>query len=184
MKRGLAGQYETIHPFLERNRRVGRLLISLMLFDAGVLGQPLLYLSYYFTQYRDECYRLLNTVRSDGDWEAWLDFFLEGVASTAGSAVDTAHRLLALFRDDDARVRTPGCAASSALRIFDALRDRPLANLKALTERTGASYPTVARAVEALENLGIVHEVTGRKRECVFAYTSYLAILNEGTQPL
>ncbi len=177
-------QFETIHPFLDGNGRVGRLLISLMLFDAGVLGQPLLYLSFYFKQHRAEYYRLLDTVRAEGDWEAWLDFFLEGVASTAGSAVDTAHRLLALFRDDAARVQTLGRAAANALRVFDAFRNRPLATLNALTERTGASYPTVARAVEALENLGIVREITGRKRERVFAYTHYLAILNEGTEPL
>ncbi len=177
-------QFETIHPFLDGNGRVGRLLISLMLFDAGVLGQPLLYLSFYLKQHRAEYYRLLDTVRAEGDWEAWLDFFLEGVEITAGSAVDTAHRLLALFRDDAARVRTLGRAAANALRVFDAFRDRPLATLNALTERTGASYPTVARAVEALENLGIVREITGRKRERVFAYTHYLAILNEGTEPL
>ena len=177
-------QFETIHPFLDGNGRVGRLLISLMLFDAGVLNQPLLYLSYYFKQHRPEYYRLLDTVRSEGDWEAWLDFFLEGVASTAGSAVETAHRLLALFRDDATRVQTLGRTATSALRVFDALRDRPLANLNALTESTGASYSTVARAVEALEDLGIVREITGRKRERVFAYTRYLDILGEGTEPL
>nr|WP_207956082.1 Fic family protein [Rubrobacter marinus] len=177
-------QFETIHPFLDGNGRVGRLLISLMLFDAGVLGQPLLYLSYYFKQHRAEYYRLLDTVRAEGDWESWLDFFLEGVASTAGAAVDTAHRLLALFRDDAARVQTLGRAAANALRVFDALRDRPLATLNDLTERTGASYPTVSRAVDALENLGIVREITGRKRERVFAYARYLAILNEGTEPL
>jgi Fic family protein len=177
-------QFETIHPFLDGNGRVGRLLISLMLFDAGVLDQPLLYLSFYFKQHRPEYYRLLGTVRSEGDWEVWLDFFLEGVESTAGSAVDTAHRLLALFRDDAARVQSLGRSAANALRVFDALRDRPLANLNALTQSTGASYPTVARAVEALENLGIVREITGRKRERVFAYTRYLAILNEGTEPL
>jgi Fic family protein len=177
-------QFETIHPFLDGNGRVGRLLIVLMLFDDGVLDQPLLYLSLYFKQHRDEYYRLLDTVRSEGDWEAWLDFFLEGVANTAGSAVKTAHRLLALFDEDAARVRTLGRAAANALRVFDALRDLPLANLNALTERTGASYPTVARAVEALEKLGIVREITGRKRERVFAYARYLDILNEGTEPL
>ena len=177
-------QFETIHPFLDGNGRVGRLLISLMLFDAGVLAQPLLYLSYYFKQHRTEYYRLLDTVRAEGDWEAWLDFFLEGVESTAGSAVDTAHRLLALFRDDAAHVQTLGRAAANALRVFDTLRDRPLATLNDLTQRTGASYPTVARAVEALEILGIVREITGRKRERVFAYTRYLDILNEGTEPL
>ncbi len=177
-------QFETIHPFLDGNGRVGRLLIVLMLFDAGVLGQPLLYLSLYFKQHRDEYYHLLDTVRSEGDWETWVDFFLEGVASTAGSSVDTAHRLLALFRDDAARVQTLGRAASGALRVFDALRERPLATVNDLTERTGASYPTVARAVQALEGFGITREITGRKRQRVFAYTRYLAILNEGTEPL
>jgi Fic family protein len=177
-------QFETIHPFLDGNGRVGRLLIVLMLFDAGVLDQPLLYLSLYLKQHRDEYYRLLGNVRSEGDWEAWVDFFLEGVASTAGSAVKTAHRLLALFDEDATRVRAHGRAASGPLRVFDAFRDLPLANLNALTESTGASYPTVARAVEALENLGIVREITGRKRERVFAYTRYLDILNEGTEPL
>ena len=177
-------QFETIHPFLDGNGRVGRLLIVLMLFDAGVLDQPLLYLSLYLKQHRAEYYHLLGTVREDGDWEAWLDFFLEGVAHTAGSAVDTAHRLLALFRDDAARVRTLGRAAANALRVFDALRDRPIANLNTLTGSTGASYPTVARAVEALEDLGITREITGRKRERVFAYTRYLDILGEGTEPL
>jgi Fic family protein len=177
-------QFETIHPFLDGNGRVGRLLIVLMLFDAGVLDQPLLYLSLYFKQHRDEYYRLLDTVRSEGDWEAWLDFFLEGVTITAGSAIKTAHLLLALFDEDTARVQTLGRAAANALRVFAALRDRPLATLPALTKQTGATYPTVARAVEALENLDIVREITGRKRERVFAYTRYLDILNEGTEPL
>jgi Fic family protein len=177
-------QFETIHPFLDGNGRVGRLLFVLMLFDAVVLGEPLLYLSLYLRQHRDEYYRLLGPARSEGNWEAWVDFFLEGVASTAGSAVETAHRLLALFDEDAVRVRTLGRAASSALRVFDAFRNLPLTNLNALTESTEASYPTVARAVEALENLGIVREVTGRKRERVFAYKSYLDMLNDGTKPL
>jgi Fic family protein len=177
-------QFETIHPFLDGNGRVGRLLIALLLFDAQVLAQPLLYLSLYFKQHRPEYYRLLDTVRRDGDWETWLEFFLDGVATTAQSAVTTAHRLLGLFRDDAARVQGLGRAAANALRVFDALRERPLSTLPALTEYTGASYPTVARAVEALQRLGIVNEITGRKRERVFSYRRYLDILNEGTEPL
>lgn len=177
-------QFETIHPFLDGNGRVGRLLISLMLYEDGILDQPLLYLSYYFKQHRAEYYRLLDAVRTDGDWKAWLDFFLEGVETTAGAAVDTAHRLLALFGKDAARVQALGRAAANALRVFDAFRDRPLATIPALTQQTGASYPTVSRAVEVLEKLGIVREITGRKRERVFAYTSYLDILTEGTEPL
>ena len=177
-------QFETIHPFLDGNGRVGRLLISLMLHDDRVLEQPLLYLSNYFKQHRDEYYRLLDLVRREGDWEAWLDFFLEGVELTAGAAVQTAHRLLALFSADAERVQSIGRAAASALRVYDAFRDRPLSTIAALSEQTGASYPTVSRAVEELERLRIVREITGRKRGRIFAYTRYLDILGEGTEPL
>lgn len=185
VRAGLAHvQFETIHPFLDGNGRVGRLLIALMLSEARVLPQPLLYLSLYLKRHRAEYYRLLDTVRRDGDWEAWIDFFLEGVLTTAESAVDTAHRLLALFRDDAERLRDLGRGTANALRVFDALRERPLSTVSALAERTGASYPTVARAIEALEKLDIVHEITGRKRERVFAYVRYLDVLNEGAEPL
>lgn len=176
-------QFETIHPFLDGNGRIGRLLIALLLHHDGVLRQPLLYLSLYLKQHRAEYYRLLDSVRQEGDWEAWLAFFLEGVQTTATGAVDTAHRLLALFRQDAERVQALGRAAANALRVFDALRQRPLATLPSLCARTGASFPTVARAVEALEKLGIVREITGRKRERVFAYRAYLDILNEGAEP-
>ncbi len=175
-------QFETIHPFLDGNGRVGRLLIALVLHHEGVLRQPLLYLSLYLKQHRAEYYRLLDTVRLTGDWEAWLDFFLEGVEQTAAGAVDTAHRLLALFRDDAARVQALGRAAANALRVFDALRRRPLARIDALATEIGIAYPTAARAIDALQQLGIVREITGRKRERVFAYGAYLAILNEGAE--
>ncbi len=177
-------QFETIHPFLDGNGRVGRLLIALMLADAGVLAQPLLYLSLYFKQHRAEYYRQLDAVRRDGDWEAWVDFFLEGVAQTAAGAVDTAHRLLALFADDAAKARGLGRAAANTVRVFDALRARPIASISDLSRRTAVSYPTVARAIEALASLGIVRELTGRKRDRVFAYDRYLAVLNEGAEPL
>lgn len=177
-------QFETIHPFLDGNGRVGRLLIALMLHEARVLRQPLLYLSLYFKQHRDEYYRLLDAVRRDGDWEAWLDFFLEGVAHTSGAAVDTAHRLLALFREDAGRIQALGRGAANALRIFGELRARPIANISDLATRTGVSYPTAARTVESLSALGIVRELTGRQRHRLFAYDRYLAILNEGTEPL
>lgn len=177
-------QIETIHPFLDGNGRVGRLLIVLMLHQAGILTQPLLYLSLYFKRHRDEYYRLLDAVRRDGDWEAWLDFFLEGVVQTASGAVETAHRLLALFAEDAERVRTLGRSAANALRILDALRARPLATVGDLVSRTGVTYPTAAKNVAALGQLGILRELTGRRRDRVFAYDRYLAILNEGTEPL
>jgi Fic family protein len=175
-------QFETIHPFLDGNGRVGRLLIALVLHHEGVLRQPLLYLSLYLKQHRAEYYRLLDAVRLTGDWEAWLDFVLEGVEQTAAGAVDTAHRLLALFHGDAARVQALGRAAANALRVFDALRRRPLARIDALAAEIGIAYPTAARAIDALQRLGIVREITGRKRERVFAYGAYLAILNEGAE--
>lgn len=177
-------QFETIHPFLDGNGRVGRLLIPLLLYCDGVLRQPLLYLSLYFKQHRSEYYRLLDSVRLEGDWEAWLDFFLEGVSTTSDQAVETTHRLLALFREDSALVQALGRSAANTLRVFNALSARPLATIGSLRDSTGTSYPTAARAVNALEKLGIVREITGRKRERVFAYGRYLEILSEGTEPL
>lgn len=175
-------QFETIHPFLDGNGRVGRLLIALVLHHEGVLRQPLLYLSLYLKQHRAEYYRLLDAVRLTGDWETWLDFILEGVEQTAAGAVDTACRLLALFHDDAARVQALGRAAANALRVFDVLRRRPLARIDALAAQIGIAYPTAARAIDALQRLGIVREITGRKRQRVFAYSAYLAILNEGAE--
>jgi len=177
-------QFETIHPFVDGNGRIGRLLIALLLHQAGVLRQPLLYLSLYFKQHRAEYYRLLDATRRDGDWEAWIDFFLEGVQTTASGAVDTAHRLVELFRDDAERIRGLGRAAANALRVFDALRARPVATINDLADRAGVSYPTAARAVTALQKLDIVHEITGRSRDRVFAYRRYVEILNEGGEPL
>ncbi|MCC5865957.1 MAG: Fic family protein [Wenzhouxiangella sp.] len=177
-------QFETIHPFLDGNGRVGRLLIALILHHDGVLREPLLYLSLYFKQHRAEYYRLLDSIRHTGNWEIWLDFVLEGIEQTATSAVDTAHRLLALFSADAERIETLGRAAPNALRVFDALRRRPLARIDGLANQVGIAFPTAARAIQSLQGLGIVTEITGRKRERVFAYRAYLDILNEGAQPL
>ncbi len=176
-------QFETIHPFLDGNGRVGRLLIALILHHDGVLRQPLLYLSLYFKQHRAEYYRQLDSVRTTGDWETWLDFFLEGVTETATGAVDTAHRLLAMFQTDAECIQGLGRAAVSALRVFDALRRRPVADIDHLARQTGVAYSTAARAVEALVELGILRELTGRRRSRVFAYDRYLATLSEGAQP-
>jgi Fic family protein len=185
LRAGLAHvQFETIHPFLDGNGRVGRLLIVLMLAEAKLLTQPLLYVSLFLKRHRSEYYRLLDAVRHEGDWEAWIEFFLEAVVEAATSAVDTAHRLLALFRADAARITGHGRSVARTQRVFDAFRARPLATVAALAARTGASVPTVSRAVESLVMLGIVREITGRKRERVFAYAEYLEVLAEGTEPL
>jgi Fic family protein len=177
-------QFETIHPFLDGNGRIGRLLIAFILHHGGLLSKPLLYLSLYFKQHRSEYYRLLDLVRSEGDWEAWLDFFLEGVEDTASNAVQTAQRLVALFKEDTARVQSLGRAASSVLRLFNALCERPIATLNDSCQRTGLSFPTATKGMDKLMNLGIVKERTGGRRNRVFVYERYLAILNEGTEPL
>ncbi|MBN1461042.1 MAG: Fic family protein [Armatimonadetes bacterium] len=177
-------QFETIHPFLDGNGRVGRLLIALLMHHDGVLRQPLLYLSLYFKQNRSEYYRLLDSARTTGDWESWLDFFLEGVAQTATGAVDTAQRLLAMFEEDAVRIQGLGRAAANALRVFAALRRRPVAGIDHLARGIGIAYPTAARAVDALVELGVLRELTGRRRGRVFAYDGYLAILSEGAELL
>ena len=177
-------QFETIHPFLDGNGRIGRLLIAFILHHEGILQKPLLYLSLYFKQHRDEYYRLLDLVRTEGDWEAWLDFFLEGVMHTGQNAVETAQRLVALFKEDTQKVQEAGRMASTALRVFNALCARPLLTLNETCKRVGLTFPAVAKGMETLAKLGIAREITGRKRNRVFAYDRYLAILNEGTEPL
>lgn len=174
-------QFETIHPFLDGNGRVGRLLVTLLFCAERVLREPLLYLSLYFKQHRREYYDLLTEVRTGGDWEAWLDFFSRAVSHTAGAAVETARALTELFGQDRERLRALG-RAGSALRVHQELQGRPLATVGWLVSRTGLSAPTVGKAVELLVNAGIAREITGRRRRRVFVYDRYLALLGEGTE--
>jgi Fic family protein len=182
LRAGLAHvQFETIHPFLDGNGRIGRLLITLVLCEAGVLTQPLLYLSLYFKQNRTRYYDLLESVREDGDWEAWIDFFLEGVGSIADGAVAAARQLEALFAKDREALQELGRKGGSALRVHEVLKARPLITLAEVVERSGLSFPAAGSGMEQLEALGIAREITGRKRNRVFVYVDYLAVLNEGT---
>ena len=177
-------QFETIHPFLDGNGRLGRLLIALLLHHGGLLTQPLLYLSLYFKEHRPVYYELLDRVRTAGDWEAWVDFFLEGVESTAREAVETARRLRQLFEEDTSRIQQTGRAAPNALRVLGALRQRPIVTLKHLRDADGMTFPTASKAMQTLIAAGIARELTGQRRNRVFVYDAYLAILNEGGQPL
>ncbi len=177
-------QFETIHPFLDGNGRLGRLLIALLLHEAGALRQPLLYLSLYLKQQRSLYYELLGRVRTEGDWEAWVIFFLEGVEQTAQDALQTARRLADLFTQDVARVQASGRGASTALRVLDVLRQRPLTTLRQLAPSAGITFPTASKAIGALVSLGIARELTGQRRNRVFVYDAYLAILNEGGEAL
>jgi len=174
-------QFESIHPFLDGNGRVGRLLITLLLCDQGLLREPLLYLSLYFKQNRAEYYRLLTACRTEGDWESWIEFFLEGVSSTAQDAAETAQRLVAVFERDRVRAQELGRKAGSALRVIESLKSRPLLQLPEVARATGLSYPAASSAMESLEEMGIVRELTGKKRDRVYAHREYLELLSEGT---
>lgn len=177
-------QFETIHPFLDGNGRLGRLLITLMLIEAGVLKEPILYLSLYLKTNRNEYYELLQRVRKRGDWEAWLDFFLTGVTETANQAAETARQILDLFEADRHRIAQLGRPAASALRVHQQLQQRPLIAIQDAATRLGISTPTIGKSIRHLEDLGIVKEITGRQRGRVFIYSAYLAILSTGTEPL
>lgn len=172
-------QFETIHPFLDGNGRLGRLLITLFLCERGILRQPLLYLSLYFKQNRATYYRLLQEVRERGAWEAWLEFFLDGVALTANQAFDTANRIVDLFQEDRARIIAEAEAPNSALRLHDLLKTSPYLNAPLARSRTGLTMPTVNSALDQLSRLALVTEITGKKRGRVFAYQRYLDILGD-----
>jgi len=175
-------QFETIHPFLDGNGRIGRLLIALMLHRAGVLRAPLLYLSLYLKQHRARYYELLTEVRRNGDWEAWAAFFLEGVQTTAAGAVDTAHRINDLFAADRATIESQGRRAGSALRVHAALKAQPILSLPTATMRTQLSFPAASAAMNLLIKHGIAGETTGKSRGRLFVYRKYLAVLNEGDE--
>jgi len=177
-------QFETIHPFLDGNGRIGRLLIAFILHHDKVLEEPLLYLSLYLKQHRSEYYHLLDLVRKEGDWETWIDFFLDGVLQTATNAVDTAKRLTTLFQQDETKIQGIGRSTSTVLHVFRKMCERPILNISQLTEQTGLSFPSVARALRKLEDLDIVKEITGQRRNRAYSYQQYLDILSEGTEPL
>ncbi len=175
-------QFETIHPFLDGNGRLGRLLITLVLCAEGVLHEPLLYLSLYLKGHRRSYYDHLTAVRKDGDWERWLQFFAEAVEATAAGAVETARTLGKLFADDRAHIVALGRGADSVLRLHAELQRRPVATATALCRSTKLSAPTVGKALRELTRLDVVRETTGRKRGRVFVYSRYLDLLNKGTE--
>ena len=176
-------QFETVHPFLDGNGRLGRLLITFLLCAAGVLREPILYLSLYFKQHRQTYYELLDQVRAKGDWETWIEFFLTGVRDTAEQAAGAARTILRLFEEDRKKVEALGRPAASVLRVFEYVQRNPILSIPRTAEKIGISAPTVAKSLEHLQRLGVTHEITGRPRHRLFVYERYLAILNEGTEP-
>ncbi|MCC6728447.1 MAG: Fic family protein [Chthonomonadales bacterium] len=176
-------QFETIHPFLDGNGRVGRLLIPLLLCYEGALQEPLLYLSLYLKAHRAEYYDLLQRVRLQGDWEGWLAFFLEGVRQTADQAAEAARRILRLFEEDRRKLERLGRGAGSALRVHHLMQRKPLLAIPTAVRDLALTRPTVAAALEAMRQATIVRETSGKPRNRLFVYDAYLRILEEGTEP-
>lgn len=177
-------QFETIHPFLDGNGRVGRLLVALLLCAEGVLKEPLLYVSLFLKANRDRYYDLLQRSRTEGAWSEWLDFFLTGVVETAGQATETAHKALRMFEEDRQRLQGLGPGAGSLLRVHEHARRHPAITIKRAAAGTGLVFRTVATAAEKLCSTGLLQEVTGRRRDRVFIYRRYLDLFAEGTEPL
>ncbi len=175
-------QFETIHPFLDGNGRLGRLLITLLLCEEKVLQEPMLYLSLYFKTHRQYYYELLNSVRLTGDWEAWLNFFAEAVIFTASQAVETTQKLLNLSNQDRDKINGLGRAAASVLLIHRVLMEQPIATSGWLVEKTGLTPATVNKALGHLEQIGIVKELTAQKRNRLFSYLGYIEIMKRGTE--
>ena len=176
-------QFETIHPFLDGNGRLGRLLIPLLLHGEGALSEPILYLSLYFKAHRQTYYEHLQRVRLEGDWEGWVRFFLQGIEETADQAVAASRSLLDLFVTDRRRIEMLGRSAGSALRVHELMRRRPVVSIANLADSLELSRPTIAAALDRMRALGVVREITGRRRSRLFVYGDYVDALNEATEP-
>jgi Fic family protein len=175
-------QFETIHPYLDGNGRIGRLLVTLLLEHWKLLTKPILYLSLFFKRHREDYYRRLNAVRIDGDWEGWLDFFLDGVATIADEAVASARELFALVAADRARVLTLDGMSVVALRLFELLPRHPVVSVASVMKLVETTKPTAGRAIDLLVAAGVLVETTGKKRDRSFVYRSYLDRLRVGTE--
>lgn len=185
IKAGLAHvQFETIHPFLDGNGRLGRLLITLYLCEQEILDEPLLYLSLYLKTHRATYYALLQEVREQGRWESWLEFFLTGVRDVARQAHEAARAISGIFAEDAARIAGLGRSAPAAQALHGVLQKRPLLTIGTAAELSGVTFPTATAALERLQALGIVEEITGRARGRVFVYRKYLDLMDAGTEPL
>lgn len=173
-------QFETIHPFLDGNGRLGRLLITFILCIEGLLNKPLLYLSLYFKTHREQYYDQLQLVRETGDWESWIRFFLEGVIETANQAVKTAKNIVQLFTEDRQNIKSLGRPAASALLVHHYLEKHSVTDIAKIAAHCNITIPTATKSINHLEKLGIVKEITGKERHKVYMYRRYLDILSKG----
>lgn len=175
-------QFESIHPFLDGNGRLGRLLITFILCAEKALSEPLLYLSLYFKEHRKMYYEMLQRVRAEGDWEGWLDFFMTGVESVALEAETTAKKLFSMFEEHRRKIQKIGKAASTALRVQDFLKKHAIISLSAMSRELDLSFPAASKAIANLEKLGLVKEFTGKRRHRLYSYEPYLRILLQGME--
>lgn len=178
IKAGLAhGQFEMIHPFLDGNGRLGRLLITFLLCQQKVLARPLLYLSAYFKEYQDEYYTRLYAISSDGDWEGWLKYFLKGVGQVSQEAAETARKIIAMREEHRQRVIDQVRGRQNGLALLDDLYETPMVSVNYIRDRLGVSYGTANNLANDLAQVGILEEITAGVRNKVFAYRSYLKVL-------
>lgn len=177
-------QFETIHPFLDGNGRLGRLLITLLLCSDGVLASPILYLSLHFKEHRQLYYDLLQDVRLKGDWERWCEFFLDGVTATATQGADDAKKIIDLLERDRLQIGQIGKASKSALKIHDYLLKKPYLSITKVAAELDISVPSTTSTVQKLVEIGVLKETTGKSRNRIFAYEAYLDILSAGTEPI
>lgn len=183
VRAGLAhAQFETIHPYLDGNGRLGRLLIALCLEDWGLLSEPLLYLSLFFKRHQLEYYTRLGAIRTDGDWEGWLAYFLEGIAVVADESVTLIRSLFDVLTKDRSRYLHSGGATVVGARLFESLPQHPLVTVKSVVKICDTTKPTAAKAIGSLTAAGILEEVSGRSRDRAWAYRQYLDLLREGTE--
>lgn len=175
-------QFETIHPFLDGNGRLGRLLITFMLCLTDLLKEPLLYLSLYFKLHREKYYHLLQSVRETGDWESWIKFFLTGVYETAKQAFNTAQKTVSIFEKDEEKIKTLKKDTAGVLKTYNCLKKHPISNTRNIIRLSQASSHTVLRALGTLEKIGLVKELTGRYNNKIFIYKKYVDLINEGTE--
>ena len=177
-------QFETIHPFLDGNGRTGRLLITLMLHDSGLLNVPLLYLSLFFKKNQNLYYDHLNSVRETGKWEEWVEFFLEGVEESANDGFATALSIVKLFEQDRKQIEDSGKTTVSLLKLYALMQRYPILTSNVIVQRTGVSLPTALRSLSHLEDMDIVSETSGKERHKRFVYKAYLDLLSAGTEQL
>lgn len=171
-------QFETIHPFLDGNGRTGRLLITFLLCDAGVLSEPLLYLSQYFNRHRPTYYDMLDSIRKTGNWEAWLKFFLLGVIETAENSIDTARKILELFKADEAKIQQQGKTVEPASAVYSVFREQAILSIAEAGRRTRLTLPAVSSVMSLLEQMGIVAEMASKSQNRLYAYHRYISLLD------